>query len=241
MGIRARAMGTMADTTTRGMGVGPVPRPAVRQQAARLLDARLLGGVALVVVSTLVGAWVLGNDEETVAVLRATRDLSVGAVVADTEVVRVPRTLVVDGYLGPGDDLGAVLRRPISAGELIPHSAVASAGRAPTREVTVAVDPLHAPPALLPGAAVDVWASADADSPSPPRLVLGAVVVAAVAADDGGLSGELGVVLDVPVEHVAEMVSATRGGAVDLVAVPLDSQQSLDSSSADVSAAGEQP
>lgn len=200
--------------------------PAMRQQAARLRDGRLLGGIVLVVLATLMGAWLLGGDDDTVSVLRTTRDLSVGAVLADTEVISVPRAMATDAYLGPSDDVAGTVNRPIRAGELIPRVALVPPGRLVTREVTVPVDPLHAPPGLQPGAAVDVWASASGSSPMPPRLVLADVVVTAVAADQSALSGELGVVLDVPEQQVGALVAATRGGDLDLIAVPLSGQRS---------------
>lgn len=199
-------------------------RAAVRQQAAHVLDVRLIGGLALVALSAVAGAMLLGRDQDTVTVWQATRDLSVGSPVLDAEAVTIPRSPVSDQYLGPTDDRSGVLVRPVSAGELVPRAAVVADSDRPRREVTVPVDPLHAPPGLLPGDAVDVWASGDESSATPPRLVLDHVIVANVADEDTGLSGRLGVVLSVPEEDVADLVAATRTGELDLVAVPVDGQ-----------------
>jgi hypothetical protein len=114
--------------------------------------------------------------------------------------------------------IDGVLRWPVLAGELVPRSAVATSPPEPTRAVTVPVDPLHAPPALQPGDRVDVWSS-PADGSGPPLLVLAAVPVAS-ASPEQGLGGEIGVVLDVPMDDVAGIVAAARSGVVDLVAVP---------------------
>lgn len=209
-----------AATTTNTDG----GRVAVRQHVARVIDVRLLAGLALVAVSAVAGAMLLGRDQDTVTVWRATRDLSIGSALLDAEPVAIPRSSVSDQYLGPADGEVGTLARPVSAGELVPRSAVAAGAQRPLRQVTVPVDPLHAPPGLLPGDAVDVWASGGEASATPPQLVLAGVTVADVADDDTGLSGRLGVVLSVPEDAVAEVVAATRAGELDLVAVPIDSQ-----------------
>lgn len=218
-----RAGGTV--TPDRGRQVEPV-REAVRQRTARLLDPRLLGGVALIGLSALAGALLLGHDEDTVTVWRATRDLSVGATIADVEPVAVPRSLVADRYVASAEDITGVLNRAVAAGELIPASAVGTSGAEGVRLVTIPVDPLHAPPDLLAGDAVDVWASGDGQSTQSPELVLADVVVSGVSAQESGLTGQLGVVLRVPDAQVAAVVAASRRGALDLVAVPLDAQAS---------------
>jgi len=93
-----------------------------------------------------------------------------------------------------------------------------------TREVTVPVDPLHAPVALQSGDLVDVWSmprpDAAAAGSGEPSLVLPAAVVTSVADDSIGIGGEMAVVLEVPSAVVAAVVAATRSGVVDLVAVP---------------------
>lgn len=216
----------MPSRTEPVAGVGPapagVPRPATRQGTARLGDARLLGGVALVVVSALLGALLLTQDQDAVTVLRATRDLAAGATVSDAEPVQLPRSAVADAYLSAAESPTGSLMRPIRAGELIPRAALTT-NAPPMRGVTVPVDPLHAPPSLLPGDAVDVWASAEGDGLAVPTLVLAHAVVSGVADVDVGLGGEIGVVLEVAPDRVADVVAATRAGAVDLVAVPLGS------------------
>ncbi len=190
-------------------------------------DARLWLGVALLVVSTVAGARLLSAGQDTVTVWRTTRDLAAGSAPLDLIAVAVPSGIVGQRYARPGDVLDGVLRWPVAAGELLSATAIEPPTSFPTRRVTVSVDPRHAPPGIMPGDVVDVWTTppdAATASAELPEQALSDVTVAAVAADDLGLSGEIGIVLEVPAGEVGVLVSATRGGAVDLVAVPATSQ-----------------
>jgi hypothetical protein len=197
---------------------------ANRQRTARFSDLRLWLGIALLVGSTATGFLLLSRGEDTVTVWRATRDLAPGTPPTGLEPVSVSRDLVGDGYARPGDPLDGRLRWPIAAGGLLPHAVLDGAPRADTRQVTVAVDPLHAPVALQAGDVVDVWSMPRPDAAAVPGLepvlVLPGAVVATVALDSLGIGGEVGVVLEVPSSMVAAVVAATRTGVVDLVSVP---------------------
>jgi hypothetical protein len=207
--------------------------PAVRQGSARLGDLRLWLGVLLLAASTVAGFLLLARGEDTVTVWRATRDLAPGTRPTGLEPVLVSRDVAGDRYAGPDAELVGRLRWPIGAGGLIPLAAMDDAPTAPTRRVTVPVDPLHSPAALQSGDIVDVWAMPRPESIAgpvggpEPALVLPAAVVAGVAEDALGLGGELGVVLDVPADLVPSVVAATRTGVVDLVAVPATSPELL--------------
>lgn len=198
--------------------------PARRMRRAGISDARLWLGLALVVGSVVVGARMMGADDDSVAVLRASRDLAVGSPVDGLVPVRVSRAAAGDGYLSEPPPTQSVLRWPIAAGELVPRSAVAVGPVASVREVTIPVDPLHAPPGVQSGDLVDIWSSPRESEPGGPVLVLADVTVAAVATDEFGIGGEIGVVLAVPAEEVAAVVQASRTGVVDLVKVPVGSQ-----------------
>lgn len=191
-------------------------------------DRRLWIGLLLLAVSALLGAWLLRPADDAVLVLRAARDLSVGSPVLDAEPVQVSASLA-GGYLSPAQASDAVLRLPVAAGDLIPLSALADPSGQSGRRVTVPVDPMHAPVDIQVGDRVDVWATAsDAstlDAAAAPELVLEDVPVAAVAADEVGMSGQFAVVLDVPDAAVSAVVAAARGSVIDLVAVPITSQQ----------------
>jgi hypothetical protein len=212
-------------TGVRTLGERPTAAPAAtRQRTARLSDLRLWTGVLLLVGSTAMGALLLSRGEDTVTVLRATRDLAAGTIPTGLESVEVSRTVAGDHYAPAGALVEGRLRWPIPRGGLVPVAALDASPSLPSRLVTVPVDPLHAPMALLAGDVVDVWSmprpDAAADAADRPELVLAAAVVA--SADEGavGLGGEVGVVLEVPVDLVPAVVAATRRGVVDLVAVP---------------------
>lgn len=202
-------------------------RSTSRQVRARWSDVRVWAGVGLLTVSAVGGAAVLGRQADEVLVLQASRDLAVGSTVQDTATVAVPRDLA-DDYVTSSQDVTGVLRWPIEAGELIPVSAVAPVAGETLRGVTVAVEPGHAPSRLLPGDLVDVWvseSSAVGAAMSAPRLVLPAARVRVVTDDAGGFGGARGVELAVPESQVDELVAAVRGGSLDLVTVPVASQQ----------------
>jgi hypothetical protein len=132
---------------------------------------------------------------------------------------------VQDAYVSGPPPTGVVLGRPLAAGEFLPVSALAQKDREAARLVTVAVDPLHAPTGLEPGDLVDVWSTPQADAVvGRPARVLAAVSVSGTT-EGMGVGGEIGVVLDVPQAQVADVVAATRSGAIDLVAVPVVSQE----------------
>jgi hypothetical protein len=227
-------MGRWGRATESGSGssVSTVPT-ARRLQRARIGDLRLWAGLALLVVSMAIGATLLSAGDDTVTVWRASRDLSAGSAPVDLEPVAVSRSVAGDRYVGSDVDAVGVLRWPVQAGELLPRAALTQPAAAATREVTIPVDPMHAPAGLQAGDIVDMWstardaASADTQVDAAPILVLPAVRVIALAGSDVGISGELGVVLEVRAEDVPAVVAASRAGVTDLVAVPLVSQQVL--------------
>jgi hypothetical protein len=203
----------------------------MRQSRARVTDVRVWGGLILLVVAAVLGAVLLGRGSETVLVLQAGRDLSVGSVPLDVVPVAVPADLAA-AYLPAGEPVDGRLRWPVAVGELIPRSAVTVPVMESTRSVTVSVESGHAPAGLMPGDLVDVWATrADAGGfaapATDPSLVLADASVVAVAADAAGFGGGFAVELAVPTDRVGELVSAARGGVLDLVAVPLESQQAI--------------
>jgi len=178
-----------------------------------------------VVASVVIGAGVMSADRDTVTVLRATRDLSIGATPSGLDRVVMSRAAAGDAYLTQ-EPVGAVLQWPVRAGELVPRAALGAPLRVASRQVTVAVDPLHAPVDLQAGDHVDVWASPSISSRDaiPPRLVVADARVASVSADAVGIGGEVAVVLDLGEDDVLPVVEAVRNGVVDLVAVPVSSQ-----------------
>jgi hypothetical protein len=202
---------------------------ATRQHPARFSDLRLWLGILLLVGSTVAGYLILSGGEDTVTVWRATRDLAPGTPPTGLERVAVSRDVAGPAYARPGDELAGRLRWPVEAGGLLPLAALDTVPRTDARQVTVPVDPLHAPVALQAGDLVDVWTMPRTDSAGvdgrEPALVLPTAVVASVADDAIGIGGEIAVVLEVPSGLVSAVVAATRTGVVDLVAVPAASAE----------------
>lgn len=206
--------------------VGLAHRRAVRVRMPRWTDFRLWLGLALVVGAMFVGARLLSSDSETVTVWQATRDLSEGAPIVDLRPVTVTLGDASEDYVSADEVVQGRLVWPVAAGELLPRRAVGGGSLAGARLVTVPVDPLHLPPELMAGDLVDVWATpGDALDILPvPDLIVSDVTVATVAEDTVGIGGQIAVVLTLSDSDVARVVAAMRGGNLDLVEVPLESQ-----------------
>jgi hypothetical protein len=213
-------------------------RPSGRTGAARRVtlagfgDVRLWLGIALVVAAMGAGSFIVTTGHDTVTVMQATRDLAVGAVPTDLVPVTIGRTSATQTYLASSAPVDAVLVRSVHAGELVPASALGSRTARPHRTVTLPVDPLHAPTALQGGDHVDVWLSSDrAGDGGASRLVLADAQVVAVSADRTGVGGEIAVAIEVPESDVGAVVTASRTGVIDLVAVPVDDSPAQDPAS----------
>jgi len=220
--------GDRADNT-RTLPAESAPR-AQRLRSSRWGDARLWIGIVLLVASMFAGARLLSQDAETITVWQAARDLSAGATVQDLRPVTVALGSAEADYVPVDEQPTGRLRYPLAAGELLARSALGNGGELPTRIITVGVDPLHAPVDLAPGERVDVWATpADTtfvENPTlvqavgtGPRLALESVLVEHVGSD--ALGGQVAVVLRVQPDQVADIVSATRSGSIDLVKIPV--------------------
>ena len=198
---------------------------AQRLVRVRWRDGRLWLGVALIIVSMVIGSRLISHSDDRVTVWRATRDLSVGSAPLDLEPVAVALGDSVAGYVRANENPSGVLLHSVAAGELLPSNALGALTGEPGRAITLAVEPLHAPVGLLPGDRVDVWATpVDASVSGASRLVEASALVVAVTADSLGVGGEIGVGIEIPEAHVGEVIAAVRGGVVDLVTVPLEVQ-----------------
>ena len=204
------------------------PSPKVSRLRAGRRDLRLAAGVALVVLSVVLGARLLAAADDRVPVWSLASSLSAGTTLTSADLVAVPVALDdVAAYVGSGTDVvGQVLTRDVAAGELLPAAAVGEGDAGSRRLVTVPVDPLHAPPALARGERVDVYVTpADGAAVGSGVDVLPALVLAGVLVDDPGMADAsggtdlLGVVLDVSAEDAERAVAAARAGDVDLVRV----------------------
>lgn len=205
----------------------PPPSPAAdRPRRAWWRDPRVVGGVAIVVVCTALGARAAAAGDESVDAWRLTRDLAPGATptAADLEAVALSPD-AASGYISTATPPQGRLTRAVSAGELLPAAALAVGEPVEVRWVTIPVEPLHAPADLAAGERVDVWSTADSlGGAVEPALVLPAALVSAVSADSVGFAGEYGVTLEIAPDAAAAVLAAVRSGAVDLVRVPVEAE-----------------
>ncbi len=209
-----------------GIHRSPVAQRQRNQKAWK--QPKFLVGAALVVVSVVVGATLVGSADQRVLVWSAARDLAPGTVLTSDDLIATPvQSELVDRYIGTNSEdlVGRSLGRPIGANELVPVSAIGT-GRGNTRLITVPVEPIHAPTDLAHGDLVDVYVSPRdaAMTGGVSRLALAGVSVAQVEPDVDSATGEIAVVLEVGADQTAEVVGASRGGVLDLVRVPISSQ-----------------
>ncbi len=182
--------------------------PATRSRRRSWRDPRLAVGLALVCLSVLVGARVLASADDTVAVLAARDDLAAGQRVGVDDLTEVRLRFGsdedADRYLSAGAEIpaGAVLLRPVGAGELVPRTAV-STDRGGLVELPLSVDPGRVPASVRPGSVVDVWVTGDGErSGGATKQLLTDVPVLSVSRT-GGLSaaGFRQVVVGIPSEE----------------------------------------
>ena len=193
-------------------GQTPPSTWASRVPRARWRDPRLILGLLLVVASVLAGARLLSTADDYVEVWSASRDLAAGSELhaEDLQVrkVRFAEQADADRYVAANvAPVGAVLARPLGAGELLPRAALRTAQHKPVAELPLGVAEEGVPSDLANGDVVDVWVVPDANSlPIRPAIrrqsrtaasghaerVLSGVVVLS-AGDDAATFGSAGV------------------------------------------------
>lgn len=187
----------------------------------RLLDPRILIGVALIVASALGTTALVSALTRTVIVYRADHALVAGDRVTAAQLA--PATVRLGDaaalYLsGPLPDGGLVATRTVAAGEMVPRSAVGT--DVAVRSATVVVDlasPLAAGVAV--GSTVDLWSAAKTDPTqnrfAAPVVLVDGAVVSRVVTPAGLIAGSANdaVELQVPREEVAAILAAQAGGA----------------------------
>jgi hypothetical protein len=206
----------------------PTPR-AARLARPRWLDLRLVIGVLIVLVSVVLGARLVATVDDTYEVWSVGSDLGARTTLTADDLVPVAVSLGEGArrYLSSSTSpVGRVLARPLARGELIPLAALLEPDAADLRRVVIEVDRVSTS-GLRRGKVVDVYAvpSADpgADSPAPPRLVVGAVTVAAVSGEAGAIAASgrtSGVTLLLDSATVPTVLAAGEQGRIVLVEVP---------------------
>lgn len=195
---------------------GRLRRPSWRER-------RLLLGLLLVVVATVLGARAVAGAGDRVPVWVAADNLLAGDAVGSGSFVRADVRLAegLASYLGADapPPVGSFLLRDVRAGELVPTSAVGAADAVGVQRVTVRADAM-ATTGLVRGSRVDVFvtprASTTAERSAPATTkVLSSAGVAAVLTTSGGFgAGSLtSVQIYVPSEKVQALVEAVDGEA----------------------------
>lgn len=218
----------MMSAVTSSLGTSQPPS-AVRAGRPTWRDPRLWVGVAIVAGSLLVGARVLGQADESVAVWAARDELAAGATLDPGAVVARQVRFVdpadLDLYLPADEPLPDDVRlvHGLGAGELVARSAVSAADDTGLLTVPISVPALAVPPDLAAGSRVDVWVTlenASGQTRSRPLLV-DVVVIAAPASDDSfGVSGDRQLVLGVDEsqgEELGRTLAAVGESAITVV------------------------
>ncbi len=148
------------------------PPPATRAATPGWRDPRLWVGAAIIAVSVIAGARLVGAADESVAVWSVASDMGAGdTVTADDLVARQVRFVDPDQletYFLIDEELPAdlSLRRGVGAGELLPRAAVGATADTETLHLPVAVDAALVPPSVRSGSVVDVYLTGGSDEES---------------------------------------------------------------------------
>jgi SAF domain len=245
--VRVTDLATTRDDPSAAAGPPPSP-PARRLGRRRWRDSRLLIGVLLVLVSVVVGARVFASARTSSTWVVARADLSAGHVVtaADLTTTSADLNATTAHRYYPGNRLseivGAMLARPVSAGELISGDSFARGQTTSTRVVTVIVKDGRAP-SLRPGDHVDVYVfrrdGSVATGGTGATTGAAGTTASGVAAAGGGVEalvlhdveylgekvmsgGDRSLTLRVPVDLAIDAVAASQTGRVDIVLLQPD-------------------
>jgi hypothetical protein len=207
---------------------------AVRAAPPGWRDPRLWIGVAIVAVSVIAGARLVGSADDSVTVWAAASDLGPGDTVGAGDLVarrvRFVESADLARYYLAREELPADLRleRGVGEGELLPRSAVSTSGSSEAMELPVAVESTLVPPGVQSGWVVDVYLSGAptgetgaSDQPDDGRPVLTGVTVldAPPVGESFAVSGQRQLVLGVTEAEARQFFRAT--GALDTPALTI--------------------
>lgn len=204
--------------------------PAAHRLAGpRWANLRTILGLTLFAGALFIGQGILEGAKTTVGVWTAARDLRQDETLGNGALVRAEVKLPPDvaaAYAGAAEDLeGAVLTRPVVAGELIPRAWIATGAAASAgRSMTIPVTPEHAVGGRLrPGDRVDVYATFDSgDVRARTSVLVRAVEVLDVVETGGLVVGEesvVGLTVAVTPSEAARLAFAIRTAELDVALV----------------------
>jgi hypothetical protein len=203
--------------------------PKERKPRSFWFDPRFGIGIALVAVSVLGVLGIVASADRSVQVFAARASLSPGdrIVAADLVATNVRLGDVDAKYLRPSQlpSDGLVVTRTVSAGELVPSSAVGTASSSRLASVVVSVQG-SLPKAVIAGADVDLWSASKTEDHDfgPPAVLASSATVVRVIAPDGIVAGASGGAVEVLVDRpkLASVLEAIANeDAVSIVPVGL--------------------
>lgn len=210
----------------------PTPQtPKAPREARRRywFDARFLIGIILVVASIAAVVGIVLNADRTVEVYAAPAALAPGdqvnASALESRFVRLDKAH--DTYLTPSTmpSTGLIIVRAVSAGELVPLSAV---GQSASQRVASVVIPVSTglPTSVGPNSVVDVWSAPELEHGQygPPSVLVSSATVVTVLESTGFIAGSSssGVELLVSRDRVARVLEAVANSdALSLVPVSI--------------------
>ncbi|MBX3308896.1 MAG: hypothetical protein KF739_00485 [Cryobacterium sp.] len=192
-------------------------------------DPRLIIGIGLVVASVVGVYGVVQATDRSVPVYATIGALSPGdrVYVGDLEVATVRLGSAENRYIGKGDvpSEGLLVTRAVSAGELLPASAVGSAASVRVASVVVTASG-QLSQSIAPGVVVDVWSAAQAEDRrfGPPAVLVGSATVVRVLESSGLIADHRGggVEILVPKDRIARVLEAVADGdAISMVPVSI--------------------
>lgn len=202
---------------------------ARRLTRPRWVNLRTTLGLVLFVTSLVIGRSVLEGAETTVRMWAAARDLRQDQTLTSSDLVAADVKLPSDvaaAYAAAESDLeGAVLMRPVRAGEMIPSGWVATGATATAgRSLTIPVTPEHAVGGgIRTGDRVAVYATFDAGSDRARTTLLVRDVEVLDVVEAGGLvTGEeavVGLTVAVAPAEAARLAFAIRTADLDVALV----------------------
>ncbi|MEO7348408.1 MAG: hypothetical protein ABIW32_00870 [Terrimesophilobacter sp.] len=192
-------------------------------------DPRLAIGIGLVVASVTGVIAVVTTADSSVLVYAASTPLTPGDRIYPGDLLETSVRLgsADDRYLSRGDvpAEGVLVTRTVSAGELVPASAVgaASSSRVASVVVRVSGELSHS---IVPGTVTDVWSAAVTDERGfgPPSVLVGSVTVVRIVESSGLVRDAKGQIVEllVPRDKIARVLEAVVGGdTITLVPVSI--------------------
>lgn len=192
-------------------------------------DPRLAIGVGLVIASVAGVVAVVTAADHSVLVYAASSPLTPGDRVypGDLKVASVQLGQADARYLGEGEvpPEGVIVTRTVSAGELVPTSAVGSATSLRVASIVVKVSG-ELSQTIAPGTVTDVWSAAVTEDRQfgPPSVLVGSATVVRIIESKGLVSDRNGHVVEllIPRNKIARVLNAvTDGGTISLVPVSI--------------------